>query len=133
MSAQVPKRSLVAIVLCVFVVAALPGCGRGRIKEVPPEMLGVWYTDAPGYQGRWMELRTDEIVFATGPNTSTTHHVNGLRRREERGHVDYSIYYDNEEGQEYELVITYEYEEGGRILFQNQKNMVWRRRSPGRE
>ena len=132
MSARCPDRTLSFLLVAALAATTVSACGRGRIREVPPELLGVWYTDAPGYRDRWMELRPREIVFATGPNSSTTHPVNGLRRVEAPGHVDFTVYYDNEEGQEYGLEIMYEYDEGGRILFPNQRNMVWRRRAPRR-
>lgn len=128
MPARCPDRRRSLLLLLTLTAILLPGCGRGRIREVPPELIGVWYTDAPGYQDRWMELRPREIVFATGPNSSTTHPVNGLRWKEGDGDVELTVYYDNEEGQEYGLDMVYEYEEGGRIIFPNQRRMVWRRR-----
>lgn len=106
----------------------LSGCGRGRIKEVPPELLGVWRTDAPGYQDRFMEIRPREIIFGTGPGSADIHTINGLRRRAAPGHIDFTIFYDNVEGQEYEFSIIFEYSEGGQITLTNQRNMVWRRR-----
>ena len=109
----------------------VPGCGRGRIKEVPPELLGVWRTEAPDYRDRFMEIRLTEIVFGTGAGTSDTYPINGLRREEDAGHIEYTIYYDNEEGQEYAFTIHFEYEGGGQIKLPNQRDMVWRR-SPAR-
>ncbi len=113
------------------VLLLLSGCGRGRIKEVPPELLGIWYTDAPAYRDRYMELRPTEIIFGTGPGSADIHTINGLRRRAATGHIDFTIYYNNEEGQEYDFSLIFEYSEGGQIILPNQRNMVWRRRPAG--
>jgi hypothetical protein len=109
----------------------VPGCGRERIKEAPPELLGVWRTDHPDYRDRYMEIRPREIVFGTGAGTSATYLINRLRLSETESRIDYTIYYDNEEGQEYAFSIIYEYQGGGQIMLPNQRNMVWRR-SPAR-
>ena len=108
------------------VLVLLAGCGERRIKTTPEELLGVWKTTAQSYADRFMEFRLEQIVFGTGGQTSVTYDLAGLARNVEADHTDYTVYYENEDGLEYSMDITYYPQDGGIIRFVNQ-NLTWRK------
>lgn len=50
--------------------------------EVPTELIGTWVTSDPRFQDRTLVLRTDAIVFGTGPLTTDRHSLVGVEALE---------------------------------------------------
>jgi hypothetical protein len=73
-----------------------------------------------------MEFRLEQVVFGTGGETSVTYELNGLVADVEADHTNYTVYYENEDGLEYSMDISYYPQDGGIIRFVNQ-DLTWRR------
>ena len=114
----------------IWIIAAvmvfMAGCGEKRIKTTPEELLGVWKTSARTYADRFMEFRLEQVVFGTGGQTSVTYKLAGFTRKVEADHTGYTVYYENEDGLEYSMDISYYPQDGGIIRFVNQ-DLTWRR------
>ena len=112
-------------IICAVIVSTA-GCGERRIKTTPEELIGVWKTSATTYADRFMEFRPEQIVLGTGGQTSVTYELRGLVRKVEADHTDYTVYYENEDGQEYWWEMSFYPREGGIIRFKNQP-LTWKR------
>ena len=50
------------VALIVVLLVSCLACNRG-IKSPPQELLGVWTTYVPAYQGRYMKFEKDYVLF----------------------------------------------------------------------
>lgn len=95
-----------AVVLGVVLAAALvvPGwrviaraTGLGS-TAVPPELIGVWATTAPGYEDRALEFTRASVILHTDDTHFTVHRVRTVRRSTHGLFVAYHVEYQDLEG-----------------------------------
>ena len=121
--------------LAIFVLVVFLGC-PWKDKTVPDHLLGTWRTSDPKYADRFFQIEPDHIIFGTGAKKSSTHPIAGISTHEiarikenlEGPYIFYSIYYLNEEGQEYQFSFFYNPESNGPIRFKNQIEIAWTKR-----
>jgi len=51
----------------------------GTLVGVTPELIGTWTTDSQAYAGRFIEIRSGEIVFGLGEEGEARHPILGVR------------------------------------------------------
>ena len=96
---------------------------------VPGELLGVWKTADPKYEGCYFEIREDQVVIKTIERTVNVNTITRVKKdkklsTEER--IYYIISYLTPDKVEDELnVYYYPKEEGGVLRFINQEKIAW--------
>ena len=114
---------LLALLLCV-------GCNSTSLLNLPREMEGVWTTDDPRFQGRFMELSPSFVIIVTGPDDPVS--VQFIDKVETQAPGDLSsltVYStDYSEGVRHQMRLQFSSANGGELRFQNQ-GLVWRRGS----
>lgn len=117
-----------------FVIAIAPvlatgcsGCSEQGKKEIPAELIGVWKTSHARYADRFFEIRTEELVFGTGGQTSVTYPLTRFVSTESDTGTVYMIYYENEKGEESSMKMLYSGEGGGTLMDLNQTELIWKR------
>lgn len=93
-------------------------------------MEGVWTTDDPRFQGRFMELSPSFVIIVTGPDDPVS--VQFIDKAETQAPGDLSsltVYStDYSEGVRHQMRLQFSSASGGELRFQNQ-GLVWRRGS----
>lgn len=117
-----PYLFLALLFTSAFVVACAP---RGP-AEVPEELLGVWITDDPRYEDRFLKLEKRKIHFGMGGNEATEAPIIGLEELSERGALVYRIKYLSPDGLEYTQSLYYD-RSTGELRYKNRPSVVWRR------
>ncbi len=51
------------------------GCGPPMPESTPRELVARWVTDAPGYDDRYLEIRSSSLVWGMGPTTLAHHAI----------------------------------------------------------
>ena len=118
------KPIVAALAMC----AVLLACESKGPQSLPPEMLGVWETSAPKYEGCYFELTKDKVLFANEADYWEHVNINTILRIEVtpgHQHSLYTIYYRDNEGQKYEFSFYYNPSDGGSIRFKNQTTIEW--------
>jgi len=114
---------LLTLLLCV-------GCNSTSLLSLPREMEGVWTTDDPRFQGRFMELSPSFVIIVTGPDDPVS--VQFIDKVETQAPGDLSsltVYStDYSEGVRHQMRLQFSSANGGELRFQNQ-GLVWRRGS----
>jgi hypothetical protein len=121
------KRS--GLVLVLIILTIFFGWHCGYEKFAANELVGIWETTAHKYADRFLKIDTDTITFGTGEGNVEIYTIKKLKMEkapEERS-VLYTIYYDNEEGDEYTFAFYYSSERGGTIRLKHQKHIVWKK------
>ncbi len=109
---------------CVSMIVA--ACGPEIVETPPADVTGRWTTDALEYADRAFEITEDYIYLLQGGDTFSVHRIQEVQLI----HDDlplYSIEYRGDENDIYSFRFYLTQEDGGRIYFPNQRNMLWRR------
>jgi hypothetical protein len=111
-----------------FIILALLG-GNSCKKElaVPDELLGVWETSEPKYEGCYFEVTKDEIIIKDIEEDINFFKITKIEAEEdpEENFVTYIITHAYPEGPPFELSFLYFPGEEDTIRFKNQTNIVW--------
>jgi hypothetical protein len=118
------KPIIAALAIC----AVLLACEPKGPESIPPEMLGVWETSAPKYEGCYFELTKDKVSFANKAylESFVIHKISKIEivtPKVEK--LLCTVYYTDSEGQEYEFSFYYDPSDGGSIRFKNQTTIKW--------
>ena len=108
----------------VFILLACCLACERQIKAPPPELLGLWTTAAPTYQGRYLRFELDHILFGIGGDESTSQSIVKIYVRQEGQQTRYTFHTLDADGA-HQLVILYDPSAGGSLQIRNQANVVW--------
>jgi hypothetical protein len=119
------KTSLTAILFF----ALLLGYSCSRDNTLSDEMMGIWKTSSFQYMDTYFKLKKNQIIFKTKTGDINVHPITKIKRQKiaKDEWVLYTIYYRNNEMQKVEFPFYYHTLDDGKILFKNQKNVVWRK------
>ena len=113
-----------------IIVIVLTGCQIRGDKSVPEELMGVWETSEPRYEGCSFEINDKLIIFKNGPTYTNVNHITDIDRSAEEKRTLYHINYVDRDGQEYKFsLFYYRTGTGGVIRFKNQKDIEWTRKA----
>ena len=93
---------------------------------VPAELVGSWATDDRRYEGRYLELTTDALIFRAGAREGTEYAVRRVQRRQMPQGSAYVINAYSERAGEYTLTLEYR-EAEHTIALGNTARALWRR------
>lgn len=95
-------------------------------REIPPELLGVWATEAESHADRVFTITDSTVIFQTGETDSVIYPVVEVIRNDTDSGAEYVIRHDVE-GDVAEFAFYYMEAPEPVIQFKNQRNMDWRR------
>ena len=109
-----------------IVIIALFSCHERVPVTIPEELVGKWKTSAPAYAERFFELGKDSISFGTGEGQTELYFIKGMEKINEKGRTLFTLYYENVEGEEYEISFYHSKTEGV-VRLKYQKGLAWRK------
>jgi len=114
--------------LAILVVFICSQCKKNT--TVSNELIGIWKTASPKYEGCFFEFRTNTITIGPREGEPSTFAITNIKREKERNEewTLYTIFYVAQ-GEEYEFPLYFLLEKGGVIRFKNQLDIVWTRES----
>lgn len=119
----------VRLLAAVLTLLAGVGCSKNEHNLIPGQLAGVWTTDAPRYQGRFLELYEAFVIVGEGPEHSpSVQMVDKVKAHPEQNDLALTIYSSDLEGGHYELTLQFNPANHGEIRFPHQKE-VWKRYS----
>ncbi|MBZ5566961.1 MAG: hypothetical protein LAN64_03830 [Acidobacteriia bacterium] len=115
------------VALIVVLLVSCLACNRG-IKSPPQELLGVWTTDVPAYQGRYLKFEKDYVLFGVGQDASPTiQPILSIDVRQDGKQTVYTVHSVDADGA-HEFVFFFDPSDGGALRIKNQREVVWRNR-----
>jgi hypothetical protein len=104
-------------------------CQCGKIQSVPDELQGVWKPSDLQYADRSIHFKQDTLIFGIGEDKFDIYTIHYLRmkRGREGESTEYTITYEDAEGEEYILTLNYYPKNNGVIKLKYQENIVWKR------
>lgn len=116
-----------------FLVLGLGVAALGCAEPVePPDLIGVWRTDAEPYRDRSFEVQDAWIVFGTGGHGSASHPREGTECvAQGEGSLLCTLYYRTPDGSRTRLRLVYEAGPPESVRFEN-RGQVWLREPDAR-
>ncbi|KPK78603.1 MAG: hypothetical protein AMJ89_01095 [candidate division Zixibacteria bacterium SM23_73] len=114
--------------IAVFIILTmLGGYGCKKEKIIADELLGVWETTEPKYEGCYFEITKDEIIFKDIEGDVNFFKITKIEaeQKPDEEFITYIIKYADLEGLPFELPVLYFAGEESTIRFKNQTSIVW--------
>jgi hypothetical protein len=100
------------------------GCSDAS-DPIPAELLQVWTTDNPAYQGRSFELRDDAVVFGTGPYSFAMHFIEHVEANPVDGGIEYRL--DCKDNRQETSLVRFIHTPGNPATIRmSNRNVVWK-------
>ena len=94
--------------------------GCGDPLPVPEQLLGVWVTSAPAYQGRYLKIMERSLVFGLGAAGSEFHEIRNVESKPGVANETlYTLHHDDVEGESWRLGCKFPPADGGTIQFEH--------------
>ncbi len=121
------ESSLLKALTILVLVWASSGCGR---EPIPAELLGTWFTSAPGYMGASMEITAETITFKDGKGYAGVNRIIGIEKKRENDETLCKLSYEGDEGARFVLSFYLKEVRRGKgqdkvIVYKNQKDITW--------
>ena len=109
-----------------------------RANDVPPYLVGLWRTDTPGYEDRYLQFTPRNVIFGTGGYEGESYivaevEVSPVDEGPQGGAGGRSLLtfrYMKADKLEYSLSFYYEPKPTETITFKNQETLKWTRKGP---
>jgi len=117
----------VRLLVAALTLLACLGCSKNRYNLIPSQLAGSWTTDAPRYNGRFLELYQAFVIVGEGPeHPPSVQMVDKVMTHPEQNDLTLTLYSSDLEGSHYELTLQFSPANHGEIRFPHQKE-VWKR------
>jgi hypothetical protein len=123
------KNTIMA--LCMVI---LFGCQLWEDRTLPPELMGVWQTSAPRYEGATFEFKGEWLIFTNEKQDySSVNRIKSIDVTTKEERTLYEIMYESKDGLEYHFAFYYvKTRKGGVIEFTTQDSIVWTKQGAAR-
>ena len=94
------KKKLITVLMGLTILFF--GCQGGKMQSVPDELQGVWKPLDLQYADRSIHFRQDTLIFGIGEDKFDSYTIHYLRMKRSRDgkSTEYTITYEDEEGEE---------------------------------
>jgi hypothetical protein len=116
------KAGLLLLLVFLFV-----GCSWRQPQTLPVQMFGVWKTQEPRYQGRFIRLDNSQITFGLGglaPDNSER--IEKIKMVSPKTPTDYVLELKAADGTPDSITLLFSPENDGELRIKNQPTVVWR-------
>ena len=102
------RQPLFRIVSLLLLVLGVLG-GMCSKTPVPPDLIGKWTASSPTYEGRYLEISEDAVVFGTGRGTLSFHLITDVEAEpDDEGSTRYTLHYDDDDGAPWALELRFQ-------------------------
>jgi hypothetical protein len=122
------KRILTVLI---FLPVSFFGFQCGKSLTVPDDLIGVWGTSDPKYTDRTFEITRNAVIFQIDGGNFNTYPIKKIEveSASQQGGDLYIIHYKILEGKLYKFSFYYNQTGKGEIIYKNQPEMVWTKKS----
>ena len=121
------KSKKIFAVLAILMIAFLHGCGKKA--AFPDEMIGTWKRTDSKYEGAFLELTHEKIIFGTLSGEVNSHTIKKIKKEKvpDAAETLYTVTYVDIEGKKFKFPFYFNPENGGTVRFQNQPEVIWKK------
>ena len=114
--------AVAALLVCV-------DCGHNTSSMLSPQLAGIWTTDDPRYQEKFVELSPAFVIIVTGPRDPISiQWIDKVRSESQAESTAFTIFSSNYPlNEHHQTVLHFSPANGGELRFGNERP-VWKRR-----
>lgn len=103
-------------------------CSDEKADALDPSILGIWQTDAPKYEDRFIELGEALLILGTGDHDPNIYYIKNVKKDLLKNLAIYTLACTAADDSEFtfELTITSD-SKGLSLKLKNQGHVVWRK------
>ena len=116
--------------LCAFVLGILlifVGCNGNNLRVLPAELSGIWTTDDPRYQGRFLELSQAYVIVGVGDGSVDLQRIMHVKSVASGVETTYTVFSKESDGTNVKLIIVFKHDDGGQFQLGNQSGIIWKK------
>jgi hypothetical protein len=118
------KRSLFILLMLAGATLFPASCTK---ETMPPHfLLGVWETDDPRFQDRYLKITREKLIFGLGEGRTAEHLIDQIKRKKVEEGFFFTIYYKDIWGKKWTQSMTYDPAGGGTIQLKN-RSEIWKK------
>jgi hypothetical protein len=121
---RVPAISAFLVLLAALIAA--PGCAP-EYDQTPQRLRGVWTTDAPGYEGRYLTIEPSTVVFGVRGVQTARQTVHRVVEAEAPGGRAYNLRCVGPEGREIGVHLVLDGANGNELHLEHRPKIIWTR------
>ena len=121
------KTKKLFVIFAILSVLLVSECSRKPV--VPNELLGIWKTPTPIYEGCFFEITKEEVKFGSKDGQVSNFFIKSMKTQKipSEEWTLYTISYVARGFQKYEFLFYYHPTSNGVIRFKNKMESVWTR------
>ncbi len=119
------KKQKLFVAFAILTILLLYGCAQRAI--IPDDLVGIWTTPTPIYEGCFFEITKEEIIFGAKDGSESNFFIKDLKTQK-IPHEEWTLYtisYVVRGYQKYEFPFYYHPASNGVIRFKNKMESVW--------
>lgn len=95
-------------------------------QQLPPDILGEWYSDDPRYQACFMEIRPDSFVMGGADGNSSYYGLTAIAGKRADNGAGYFYTLSGVDSDGLELDFRFYFDaKSGMLSYKNQRNIIW--------
>lgn len=106
----------------------LGACDSRKESDPPAEIIGTYKTNDPRYEGLYFRIAKDKSDFSTAERTVETYTIvayDKLEKTNGKCKLIYHLLHGKRDGQELDVVFSYEPPGSGSISFSKRPELIW--------
>ena len=113
--------TMMSLLVCV-------ACSRNTSPILSPQLAGLWSTDDPRYQQRFVELSPAFVIIITGPGDPiSVQLIDKVRSEPQAESTAFTVFStDYSQNEQYQILLHFSPANGGELRFGNER-LVWKR------
>jgi len=128
---EVPKPALLVAVLLLLAGALFFLVGR-ESAELPPEILGEWYSSDPRYQACFMEISRESFVIGAADGNVYHYTLTGITEEAATNQESFfTLHCRDDEGMALDFRLLYDRQQN-LLSYRNQREVIWFKSAPPR-
>lgn len=117
--------SCLYLVLGLAILVGLAGCSHEPFQGVPPDLQGSWITEAEGYEGRYLDIDPESVVFGVRGVVTNRYTVLGVEPLQASGGKGYTLICAEPDGGEFFLKVAVDKAPQKTLRLVNRQKVVW--------
>ncbi len=121
------NKKLYGSIFVLSILFAFVGCNGSNPRLLPGELSGLWTTDSPQYQGRFLELRRAYVIVGVGDGSVDLQRIMHVGSVASSDGITYIVLSKDSEDMDTKLIIVFKNDEGGQFQLGNERGIIWKR------
>jgi hypothetical protein len=119
------SSSCLCLIVSFVILAGTAGCSHEPFKGVPVDLQGSWVTEADGYEGRYLDIDPESVVFGVRGVVTNRYTVLDVEPLQASGGEGYSLICEEPDEGEFFVKVVLEKASQKTLRLVNRPKVIW--------